>query len=231
MSKIWKKINNHNIWVADYKVPSFISRSVAIQLKNGNFLIYSAGANLIESAKEELFSLGKPEALVVPNVFHHMGVKKWLQEFPDLKVFGAKKAFPRLKKQGLSSLIDFYSLQNQLPEGIDILEPKGMKGEVWLQAEFQGSWTWILCDAFMNMSQPPKNFWMRKVMKFLKASPGLSISSLFMWMGLSNRKEYKTWLIQQINERKPNQVIFSHGKILQGDFISKDLLKLAQDRL
>jgi hypothetical protein len=85
------------LWTAEYRIPGMKSRSTAVRLASGGFLVFSPGAGLEAEFAERA---GQAELLLMPNSYHHLGVHAWRKAFPDAVAAASPAAHPRLAKQG-----------------------------------------------------------------------------------------------------------------------------------
>ncbi len=233
MSSTWKRYHDDlDLWVADYQTPMMPSRSVAVKLRSGGFLIYSPGAGLVPSAQTELFSEGKPEVLLVPSSFHHLGLAHWKEHFPEVSILASQTAVSRVTRLSKQPVQPLGDLASQFPESIRLRESEGTRiGETWLQIESPIGKIWVTCDAFFNFSRLPNALLPRTFMTLMQSAPGVAISSLFIWGGLSDRKRYRSWFLRQLEEFPPDVAIPSHGKVLEGEDVAGQLRSVAERRL
>lgn len=228
----WTPIDQKKqIWTAQYYVPKFKCRSVALKLKSGGCLILSPAASLAKNFHKELPELGKPEILLVPNYFHHYGIPAWFQLYPEIKIVASSRAIPRLKKLGYESIYSTDILPRELPENIELLEPAGSRaGEVWLRVRMEEEITWIVCDAFFNMPKLSPRFLTRLIQRAMKAAPGLSISRVVKWILIKNRSLYREWVLEQLEKDQPSILIPAHGEIIRDKELPIKLKRLIEIR-
>jgi Domain of unknown function (DUF4336) len=78
------------LWVAVRDFTSDVghvhSRMTIVRLANGRLLIFSP-VPIDSRLRAEVEALGQPDALLAPNVFHHLFVGEWLTAFPGTRVF------------------------------------------------------------------------------------------------------------------------------------------------
>ncbi len=63
------------------------SRMTIVRLSSGRLLIFSP-VPIDSNLRAEVERLGAPEALIAPNVFHHLFLADWLAAFPRTRAFG-----------------------------------------------------------------------------------------------------------------------------------------------
>jgi len=226
----WQCIDTEaGIWTTEYRVPMMKSRSTAVQLQDGHFVVYSPGGGL-ESAFVE--QVGEVDALLAPNSYHHLGIPAWSAAFPDAIVAAAPGAHRRLTRQGRTGLADLAPLQAMLPDHVSILEPPSTKvGEVWLRVETARGVVWIVGDSFFNLPTLARRFWMRQLQRIVKSAPGLAMSQFMKWGGLKNRAEFKQWVLARIDKGEPAVLVPVHGDVADYPGLAGALRDLVNARL
>ena len=227
---MWLESKEHQgVWQAEYTVPGFEAKGIAVRLKNDKYLIYSAGCGLSESFRNDV---GEVAYLLVPNRVHHMGVKEWGATFPDAKVLCTEGLIPLIEKKTSCSAESWTQAKSDLPSEVSIVELPEMKaGELMLTVQSQVSLTWYICDIFMNMQELPKHWLYGFVLKLCKAGPGLGISSLMLIAGIKDKKILREWFIKKLENDQPNRIVPQHGKALNGAADRERLERLIEKRL
>ena len=206
----WTELRE-GLWVGDYRIPGLPCRSTAVSLGEG-FLVYSPGESLLEPFAE----VGEARFLLAPNNFHHLGLPAWRAGGADVVI--AEGARKRLQKQGHADLGSLDSLRTELPSSVRLLEPPGTRiGETWLRVQHPEGVTWVVGDSFFSIDKAPKKLFMKAVTTVMGSAPGLRISRLMKWGGLNDRKGYRSWVEQQLDEDAPNMLVTCHGAVLTGD--------------
>jgi len=187
-----------------------------VRLTEENLLLYSPVFDG-DALFEELDALGSPSLILAPNHYHHLALPRYLKRYPHAVPVASPGAIPRLKKQGHPYIRDFHELLSKLPPDVELVEnPESKTGEVWVSVqESSGERTWIVCDAFFNVTQPMGGAF-GKVLNLLQIQPGLRISRLFRALGVKNVKTYREWLLARIETDQPRRVVVGHGDILDG---------------
>jgi hypothetical protein len=226
----WECIDTEaGVWSAEYRVPMMKSRSTAVQLSDGRFLVYSPGSGLESSFAE---SVGQADVLLAANSFHHLGLPDWRAAFPDAIVAAAPGAHKRLAKQGRSGLVDLEPVRSALPEHVSLLEPPATKiGEVWLRVESERGVMWVVGDSFFNLPRLARRFWPRLLQRLVKSAPGLAMSRFMKWGGLSSRKQFKSWVLAQIEADEPAILIPVHGEVYENSGLPDALRDVVNTRL
>ncbi|MCA9521699.1 MAG: hypothetical protein KC609_12030 [Myxococcales bacterium] len=220
------------IYEATYHVPGLSCRSVAAGLEGGGLVIYSPGGSLAADLPSELTTLGEPKVLLAPNSFHHLGIKRWRELYPETIAVAASDAMSRLAKQGHADLQPLARLRERLPAHLDVFEVPGTRvGETWLRFESAEGIGWVICDAFFNLPRLSHKLHLRLLSKLMSSGPGLAISSLMKWGGVNNRKLYKGWLLEQLERDQPTILVPNHGDVLRGAELPARLRELIERRL
>lgn len=81
-----------DIWIIDGTEISFMglrlgTRSTIIRLGNGAVWVHSP-VQLNRALSEQIAEIGPVRFLIAPNLYHHMFLKEWQQQFPDADVIG-----------------------------------------------------------------------------------------------------------------------------------------------
>lgn len=220
----WTQLRE-GLWVGDYRVPGLPCRSTAVSLGDG-FLVYSPGESLLEPFAD----VGEARFLLAPNNFHHFGLTAWRGKGAEVVVAdGARK---RLTKKGHADLKSLDALRPALPSSVTILEPPGTRvGETWLRVEHPEGVAWVIGDSFFSIEGTPNKLMIKLVVKIMDSAPGLKMSRLMKWGGLSDRKGFRAWVEQRLDEDAPNMLVTCHGAVVTGDDVTDRIRGALQERL
>lgn len=230
MKQEWKTINEA-LWECPYKFSSGISRSLLVKTSEKKFIAYSPGDRKTAELAQEIIPSDAELFLLEPNSFHNLGLADWKSVFPKSVAVAADAAIDRLeKKTGIrSQSLDV--IKNGLPSHISLLElPHNKIGEVWLDIQMPSERIWTICDAIFNFASLPNGF-MGLLMKLNRMGPGLEMSRMYEYLGTSNKRAYGKWLLNELNGKKPTQIIPLHGEIYHKSDLIKKLEVLAETRL
>lgn len=234
---IWHEVAAYpDILVGQYVVPNFVSNSVSIKLAENEYVLYSPGAQLLESWPEKNNSELKLH-IILPNAYHHLGVQAWLAHFQNVALYASRKAKEQLiKKQAFSQVTDTQDITDyasKFESSFKISLPAGHRaGDIWLTHQNkQSEMLWITCDSFLNYERLSNQTIARLMQKLLGAAPGLKMSQVVKWFILDDRKLFKQWAISQLNMENPVALIPSHGEVLIDKKLTERLLDLLQARL
>lgn len=210
------------IWIVDgpevqmdfkfFKVP-FTTRMTIVKLANNKLWVHSPIA-LTEELKDQVSSLGEVSDIVAPNKFHWSYIVDWHTHYPKAKLWLAKGVYKKLEKEKIrdySSLDDFST--PVWSEEIYYIPFRGsiiMEEMVFFHPK---SSTLILTDLIENIEVKQLPFMFKVLFKlgdnqYPKAHTprDLRISFLFRKQAIESYKVIKQW--------KPDNIIFSHGKVI-----------------
>lgn len=231
---IWFPVENRaGVYVGQYVVPNFISNSIAIKVTEQEWVVVSPGATLLEQWSELCPDEGIQLSIIMPNSYHFMGVEAWLERFPNAKLYASKKAIKRLNKQGLPAITALEDQAPNLPDHFHILIPPGHRGgDVWLsQNNSEKGALWITCDSFQNYERYSNQPIARTLQKLMDTAPGLKMSQFVKWLLMDNKRRFKHWVLDQIQEDKPTTLIPSHGEVEHDEQLSQRISELVKARL
>lgn len=196
-------------------------RCCAIALKSGGLCLFSPVLGLSDAALASLAGLGDVAHLLAPNHYHNKGLAEYQAAFPNTSLCAPPAAQPRLTKVTGLSFDGLDALAAQLPDGMEVLEPPGLKtGEVWIRIAGPQAVAWLVVDAFSGPKGKPGN---------VAQEP--EILGTFPKFGVGNRARYVAWVKQQIRHDQPTTIIPCHGDIVRGPDLAARLLALVDQKL
>lgn len=234
---IWHTVPNHEeLKVGQYIVPNFVSNSILIDVDDKNAVIISPGKSLLESCSLKNKAHDMHLHIVMPNGYHFMGVIDWQTAFPNHTLYASHQAITMLSDKMESSIVDSIKpLENHippLPNEYSIKIPPGHRGgDAWVVKQTQDGDTWITCDSFLNYERLSNQPVARFLQKLLNAAPGLKISKVIKFFILKNRKEFKDWVLNELNDRQVTTLIPSHGEFEQSHDLTNRLISLINKHL
>jgi len=234
---VWERLESHpEIYLGQYIVPNFISNSVALELSPEEHLVISPGEPLLSSWPFACPPEDSTLHIVMPNSFHYMGVNAWRKRFAKHTLYAHKGAIKRLTTKLALDKSEICALQETtppLPNEYCFLFPPGHRAhDAWLKKDNgDNSSLWVTCDSFLNYDKVSNQPVARTLQKLLDAAPGLKISQVVKWLILSERKEFKPWVLRQLELDKPTTLIPSHGEVKQCSDLKEQLSSLVAERL
>lgn len=170
-----------------------------------------------------LEALGPVRALVCPNHFHWLSVPRYRERFPAARVVADAGAVPRLTgKLGYAPEAAAWAAWRS---------PAGLKnGEGWLSLPGEGGPTWIVSDAFFNVTRPVRGA-MGLALRLTQTVPELAIGRTFRWLAIADKAAYRAWVLARLAEERPRRVLVSHGEPIEGADVEARLRAVVEMRL
>jgi len=223
---------------ARYIVPNFASNSVFIGAKDSNVTVISPGKSLLDGFAELHPHLdqdaGKKLTIVMPNSYHYMGVKSWLERYSNATLKATAQAVNSLRAKGFDS-VDIQVLQDgdEGPvEGSTWLVPPGHRGgDVWLVVKNEDQCLWVTCDSFLNYPRMSNQPIARLTQRLMGAAPGLKLSKVIKYVLLTDRVSFKQWCLEVVALHAPTTLLPSHGEVLEGESVAQEIRALVESRL
>lgn len=161
---------------------------------------------------EALDALGDVRVLVAPNHFHHMSLPRFRERYPKAIAVTSDGAFPRLTKQGHVELHPLAAAEPHLPPGAHFIQPPGLRsGEAWLSLPGEGGPTWLVCDAWFNVTRKLTGL-MSLFARVTRTGPGLSVGRTFRVLGVSDRATFLPFARTELDRERPAILLPSHGE-------------------
>lgn len=196
-------------------------RCTAVRLKSGGLCLYSPVAGLGEEARASLSELGEVTVLVAPNHYHNKAVAEYVETFPAARLCSSAAAKARLKKITGLTFGSLDRLHDDLPSGIDILTPEGLKtGEIWIRVSAGGHVVWIVTDAFSG----PKGV-------IGAYADEVQLLGTFPKFGVADKDIYGNWFDKTIAAAPPGLIIPCHGSMVRSPNLAHDMAALINDCL
>lgn len=187
----------------------------AVTFDDGGLLLHSP-TWLGDATVADVEAHGRPTLLFAPNHFHHLGLPRFRERWPEARAAAGRLALRRLGARGHATLAATDDVE--LGAGVRWLTPEGTKsGETWLSVDDDPSAgpTWIVCDAFFHEPEPVRGV-EGVLLRLTSASPGLCIGKTFTGLCLADKRRYRAWVLDAIAREQPRRVLFSHGQPLEG---------------
>lgn len=205
------------------------SNSFTARLASGGLLVLSPPTKLSRAQADDLAAYGPVEALVANNGFHHMGLARCRELFPEARCFAAPGARARIAKKSSDAgeLEDLSALTPLLAEGVAVIETTASKcGETWARVKLDEGYAWYASDLLANIEQLPPNFVLRALFKWTKSAPGYRLFNLAHKLVLKDRKAVLRDMLEDVREHPPRVMVPAHGALLASKSLAADTEEL-----
>jgi hypothetical protein len=211
-----------------------LSNCFTAKLPSGGLLVVSPPSRPTDGVFEDLADFGEVEALVANNGYHHMGIGRWRERYPDARCFAAPGASERIAKKSKDAgeLEPLAALQGLLGDGVAVVEaPASKAGETWARAKIAGGWAWYASDILANMDQLPANFLFRTLFKLSKSAPGYRVFNLAVKFIIADKKVALGAMLADLRAHPPTVMVPAHGTILTTTSLAADTERLLVDAI
>ena len=216
------------VWTAQTPVSivgmKLSSSMTVLRLKDNKLLLYSP-IEMTPECKEAVDSLGQVTHLYAPNLFHHMFVKSWADEYPDAKVHapaGLEKKQPNLRMERLHN-------SEPEPDFSEVVEEFPIKGFRLIETAllYRPTKTVLVADLVHNVGRP-EGGWTKFYTKTMGFYDRVALSRMIRWTAFSDKKAAKR-SIEHLLSQDFDSLIVGHGTPLESD--AKEILRQALEWL
>ena len=200
------------------------ARMIVLGIGDGDLLVVSPGTSMTDSKWDELAAWGTPRFLLVPNLFHTVGVKSWKERFADARVVADASIHKRLRKKLPGITIEPLDvLTAALPDTVRVFGPPMAKqGETWLSIQLPTGRAWFVTDAIVNINKLSGGA-MGLMFRVVGFRERLMTNPLFKRIFLRRKGAYKAWVAEQLERDVPTMFVPAHGVALHGDEVRRRL--------
>ena len=200
-----------NLWRAEASVPRVpLQRTMTVaKLSSGGLVVHSA---IALPDYPELDALGPVKFIVVPNGWHRLDAKAYVERYPDAKVLGPPGSKKKIEKivpltGELSDLVD---------RDVSLTTVAGMKEvEVLMTVKSGDRTSLVFTDAIFNM--PHKSGFQGFVLKHvMKSSGGPRVSRIGRLFMVKDKAAFATQL-EELAARGVTRVVVSHHEVISVD--------------
>ncbi|MCH9683624.1 MAG: hypothetical protein K0V04_19455 [Deltaproteobacteria bacterium] len=199
------------------------ANTVTARLASGGLLVLSPPIDASRAVADDLAAYGPVEAIVSNNGFHHLGIARWRELFPQARCFAAPGAAARIarKSKNAGDLEPLHALTPLLADGVALLEaPDSKCGETWARVETDDGCIWYGSDIFANLEQLPPNFVVRLLFKWTKSAPGYRLFNFAQKFTFKDRNGALRAVLEDVRAHPPTVMVPAHGAILSGDSLA-----------
>lgn len=188
------------------------SRLTVVRLEDGSLLVHSP-VKLTGELKDEVDALGEVTHVVMPNAFHHVYAKPWIEAYPDATTHGAQEL--RNKRKDLR--IDETLGAEPHPDWEGTLEPIPIAGcmleeTVFLHPASRTLITVDLIESFVDgVDHLPTRLYLKAAGIHGKTGFARPLRMLYRDKAAARRD------IEGIVARDFDRVILSHGSVVESD--------------
>ncbi|KIG17202.1 hypothetical protein DB30_03515 [Enhygromyxa salina] len=204
--------------------PGATANCFVAKLASGGLLVISPPPKISTQELEDLAAFGTVEAIATNNGFHHLGLGRWRELFPNARLFAAPGAAERIAKKSNNAgeLEPLSALQPLLGDDVAVVETPASKcGETWARAKIQGGYAWYASDILANMDLPPK-FMARMLFKLTKSAPGYRVFHLAHKFMATDKRAVLQAMLDDVRQHPPTVMIPAHGEILDAASVAQD---------
>ena len=199
------------------------------KLPGGGLVVISPPSKISTAQIEELAAYGEVQAIVANNGYHHLGIARWREHFPNARCFAAPGAGDRIAKKSRNAgeFEPLSALQALLGDAVAVVEAPASKcGETWAWAKIAGGYAWYASDLLANMERLPSNFLFGMMFKLTKSAPGYKVFNLAVKFIIKDKKLALGKMLEDVREHPPTVMIPAHGTILRGSSLAADTEQL-----
>lgn len=195
-----------NLWIVTGTLPHGpLPRNMVIhRLASGGLLLHSVIA-LDDRGMAELESLGRIEAMIVPNALHRLDAGAYKRRYPNVRVLA-----PEASRTAVEAVVPVDAAVEAAAHthGIQAIPIAGIKQiELCYALDCGGQKALLFTDALMNMRRLPGLSGL--MMRLLGSTGFFGMTRIGRWYLLKNRAEFKDWLVRQADGT--SIVLVGHG--------------------
>lgn len=192
-----------------------------------NIAVYNPTAGLGNDVHQQIAATGEVRCLIAPNLFHHLGLREWLERYPGAEVFSSQTAAHRINRKSGIRPKPIDSLKARLPGGTRILTPAGLKnGEVWVGLEAGPDRILVVGDAFFSLAGPFRGL-SGKILRAMRTGPDLQVPRTWSWLHCRNSQEYGAWFSRATKYWAATVLVPCHGDVVRDSKLGRRLIPLA----
>ena len=220
----WKEIEpNSNFFVLEYQAKGYSRTNCCAIGTTDGYLILSPASDVTEAHIEFLEKRAPLKALLPPHPGHTLGVGDWTRLRPQLPIYAAPAAIPRLEKVCKIKVQPISQLK-QPDAKIKISLAPGMGETTLLVESFYGRRPVAYVDELLeDLDRIPGPWLLRPLMKVMGKVPGFHVNRGFIRFFVKDKKILAAEILKRIDENA--HLVFAHGPVRSG---AEDLSKSQQ---
>ncbi len=210
-----------DIWVVDSGPLHGVLpvRMTVVRLPDGGVLLHSP-TRTTPGLRAELDRIGPVRALVAPNQAHWMFLPDWKAAYPDAVTFGAPGLRNRgaVRKAGVAIDRDLSETAPQDWGGtIDLVSVPGSLGFSEFALFHRPSATLVLTDLVLNLEPARLPWLMRPFARLVGATGPIGRAPIYLRAVVRGGGKAARAAGARLVQLQPQRVVFSHGRMFEGD--------------
>lgn len=203
------------LWRVEGGLPTLpIPRNMIVYRREDGGLVIWSGVCLDEAGMRELDALGPVRQIVVPNRFHRMQARAYLERYPEARVLCPAACRDHVEKE----VTVHGTVEDELPgSGVTLHLDAGIKPfEPVYEFALDDGVALVFCDAIFNVTRRAglKGWFVHHV---LKASGRFATSRIGRWFILASRPRFREFLLEQSARPDLRVVGVAHGEPITAD--------------
>lgn len=203
-----------DLWCAETSKKAILGAELPLRMSvfrapSGKLVLWSPIA-IDDALAAELAAIGDVEALVGPNLMHHVFIKKALERYPQAKIYGAPGLAAKRKDLSFAGTLP---QDNPFAGVLEVVYTEGAPALSELVALHKPTKTLIVTDLLFNI--PTHNSAMsRFVLKYISRAYGGPKQS-YLWHLAIKNKAAAAASASTILALDFDRIVMSHGEIIQ----------------
>jgi hypothetical protein len=209
----WKVFDADNpILTFTYSFGAGAANSLAVGTEDG-LLVVSPPCTIGDDAFDALARFGAVRALVAPNAFHHLGLRRWRERYPQARVFAPAQSLRRVQRQtGMADVHPLSEAARSIGPAVELIDmPHYRTGELLVRVRSRRGLVWYLTDIVLNLPEPPAHPVARLVFALGRSAPGLRFNNVAALFMVKDKAALKRWLAGQAAGDRPGWLLLAHG--------------------
>ncbi|MCA8922480.1 MAG: hypothetical protein KDD82_11765 [Planctomycetes bacterium] len=182
------------LWAVEGSLPRLpVPRTMFVyRLEEGGLLVWSSVA-LDEAGMRELDALGPVQWIVVPNRFHRMQARAYLERYPAARVLCPAAARDHVAKE----VTVHGTVEAELPPlGISVHADAGIKpSEVVYEFPLADGAALLFCDALFNL--PNRGGLKGWIVRLIGSSGFFGVTRIGRWFVVDDAQRFREFLLEQ----------------------------------
>ena len=203
------------------------ANTMTARMADGSLCVISPACRVDDGVLRDLEPFGPVRMVVAANAFHHMGMSRWAEAFPEAGSYAHAKALKRVAKQHPNLRVQAIDAAAHLFNDTGaVLSVPGMRtGDLWLKA---GN-NWYVGDQFMNLPKHMKGLF-GLLFRFTDSTPGFKANGVARALFTADKPAFKAWALAQLAGDGPAQLVPGHGPLVQDGALGAEMRRQIEAR-